>query len=88
MYTIHVKIKEIYKHNLEISQTLLLIKDYKMIFSNKIKAINEKIALQHTHNQMHIHDFEAQAVDFYDGLIDKIQNINQDPEAKSNYRVI
>jgi hypothetical protein len=40
MYTIHVKIKEIYKQNIEISQTLLLIKDYKTIFNNKIKSIS------------------------------------------------
>ena len=83
MYTIHVKIKEIYKQNIEISQTLLLIKDCKAIFNNKIKSISEKISLRKNFKHQTTEDFEAQAMEFYDGLIDKIQSINQEPEAKS-----
>jgi hypothetical protein len=72
MYTIHVKIKEIYKHNIEIYQTLLLIKDYKTILSSKIKSIAEKINRGRDSKEHFTQDFEAQAVEFYDGLIEKI----------------
>ena len=57
MYTIHVKIKDIYKHNMEISQTLLLIKDYKMIFANKIKSITDKIKSRKNYKELYTHDF-------------------------------
>ena len=72
MYTIHVKIKEIYKHNIEISQTLLLIKDYKNIFQSKIKSITDKMAQRHHNHDSFVPDFETQAIEFYEGLIDKI----------------
>ena len=83
MYTIHVKIKELYKHNIEVSQTLLLIKDYKFIFNSKIKSIAEKLQARRSSQPHPTHDFESQAVEFYEGLIDKIQSINEEPEAKS-----
>lgn len=43
MYTIHLKIKDIYKHNIEILQTLTLISEYKRIFNNKINSITNKL---------------------------------------------
>jgi len=69
-------------------QTLLLIKDYKTIFNNKIRSISEKINLRRNYKHQTTEEFEAQAMEFYDGLIDKIQNINQEPEAKSKRRSI
>jgi hypothetical protein len=62
MYTIHVKIKDIYKHNLEISQTLLLIKDYKAIFNSKIRSITEKLRVRKDSKEQYTQDFEAQAI--------------------------
>ena len=43
MYTIHVKIKELYKHNMEIITTLTLIAEYKRNFNHRINSIIGKL---------------------------------------------
>ena len=86
MYTIHVKIKDICKHNGDIAQTLDLISNYKKIFQARINSINYKMSLwKDTASAEH---FEAQALDFYEGLIEKIDSINEEPEAKSIFNFI
>jgi len=76
MYTIHVKIKEIYKHNIEIMQALTLITDYKRIFSTKIHSIQNKIKLRKQAREYLTEDFEQQATEFYEGLLGKINTVN------------
>jgi hypothetical protein len=46
MYTIHVKIKDLCKHNGDISQTLELISNYKKIFNARISSITHKLELR------------------------------------------
>lgn len=57
MYTIHLKIKDIYKHNLEIIQTLTLISEYKRIFSIKITSIQNKLKVRKDAKDYHTDHF-------------------------------
>lgn len=75
MYTIHLKIKDLYKHNTDIINALSLITDYKRIFSNKIDSVQAKSG-QARQSQDHFADnFEAQAVEFYEGLLEKVKAV-------------
>jgi hypothetical protein len=62
MYTIHLKIKDIYKHNLEIIQTLTLISEYKRIFNNKINSIQAKLKIRKDSKDYFSDNFEKQAI--------------------------
>lgn len=84
MYTIHLKIKDIYKHNLEIIQTLTLISEYKRIFNIKITSIQNKLKARKDQKDYHTDNFEHQAIEFYEGLLEKVKALNEEPEAKSN----
>lgn len=57
MYTIHLKIKDVYKHNLEIMQTLTLITEYKRIFNNKINSITNKLKMRREANDYFADNF-------------------------------
>jgi hypothetical protein len=65
MYTIHLKIKDVYKHNLEIIQTLTLITEYKRIFNNKINSITNKLKMRREASDYFADNFETQALEFY-----------------------
>ena len=69
MYTIHVKIKDLYKHNIEIIQTLSLISEYKRIFPNKINSIQAKLKARKDNKDYFSDNFEAQAIEFYEGFL-------------------
>ncbi len=62
MYTIHLKIKDVYKHNFEIINTLTLISEYKRIFNNKINSITNKLKMRREASDFYAENFEAQAI--------------------------
>lgn len=87
MYTLHLKIKDIYKHNLEIIQTLTLISEYKRIFTLKIASIRAKQAARTRPADPPARLFEQQAIEFYEGLLNRVSALGEEPEAKSRHEV-
>ncbi|CAM6001579.1 unnamed protein product [Sphagnum balticum] len=77
MYTVHIKIKEIYKHNLDVIRTLTLVAEYKRIFAHKTASIKAKMRPRRHDDFMA--NFEAQAVDFYQALLEKVRGVANEP---------
>lgn len=83
MYTVHVKVKDIYKHNVDIIHALTLVTDYKRVFHGKINSIRLKMKQRHQLRQHYAANFEAQAIDFYQGMLAQLGDLSEQPEAKS-----
>jgi hypothetical protein len=83
MHSVHGKIRDLFKHNIEVIQTLTHIADCKDPILAKISSIQKKLK-QHQQKDLQFADnFEKEALEFYKEMLEKIKMVNEEPEAKS-----